>query len=101
MSRFIEISPLPSDATLVRVREIFEPFSVHRLAIVGDKAYIQFNDNDCYDALTMKYDTNEVTELQNAKITLLDADFSWPSDNSSEKVLQKENENLDKKETKT
>lgn len=55
----------------------------------------------CYDALTMKYDTNEVTELQNAKITLLDADFSWPSDNSSEKVLQKENENLDKKETKT
>lgn len=49
----------------------------------------------------MKYDTNEVTELQNAKITLLDADFSWPSDNSSEKVLQKENENLDKKETKT
>lgn len=43
-SNIIEVSPLPPGTTHEHVTAAFQLYSVEKVAVVGDKAYILFND---------------------------------------------------------
>lgn len=83
MSRFVQVSPLPTGTTVAQVRDVFQAFSLKEVAVIGTKAYLEFKDASDIDSLDFQFEDSKVPALANADLDLLPEDFVFPASSAS------------------
>ena len=66
MSRFVEISPVPPNTTVPQLREVFAAYSLNRLAVVNQNAYLEFSDANDIETLHFAFADGKVDQLGGA-----------------------------------
>jgi hypothetical protein len=68
MTSIISVSPLPGGTSVSKVREVFINFSVERICVKDDKAYIKFKEAADLEAVAFRFEDLRINELGNAEI---------------------------------
>ena len=72
------------------VRDFFKKYSVSRLAVIRNKAYIELCDANDIDTISFSFDqNNEIADLHHCFCDQVETDFSWVKEVPSEIVETK------------